>query len=105
MGSAEITMFAFFVAVGVGATLLIWCRPAVWERWLHQMPAGENVRLEVAQTCSHFAYLGAGVVMVCWIASRGVGPVAAGGVAGSLMVLCLLTDIGLHHWLGRRRGR
>jgi hypothetical protein len=98
-------MFAFFTSLGVVATLLIWCWPAVWNRWLHRMPTGENARLEAAQAVSHLGYLGAGVLIVCWIAGTRVNPVAAGAVAGALMVLCLVTDIALHHWLGRRRGR
>jgi hypothetical protein len=102
---AALTIFAFFTGIGVVATLFIWCWPAFWNRWFHRMPAGENTRLGAATAISHLAYLGAGVLMVCWIGNAGVGPVAAGSVAGSLAVLCLLTDIVLHHWLGQRRDR
>jgi hypothetical protein len=105
MAPAALTMLAFFTAIGFVGTLLIWCWPAAWDRWFHRMPPGENARLEAATTVIHLAYLGAGVLMVCWIVNARLGPIAAGSVAGSLAVLCLLTDIVLHHWLGRRRDR
>jgi hypothetical protein len=102
MASAAVTMFAFFIALGVAATLLIWCWPSFWQRWVKQVPPGENVRLEIGLACSHVSYLAAGIFMVCWIVKTGMGPVPAGAFAGSLMVLCLVTDLCLHHWLGRR---
>jgi hypothetical protein len=36
---AGLTLFAFFVAFGAAATLLIWLWPAVWKRWFHSIPS------------------------------------------------------------------
>ena len=100
LAPAALMMFAFFATMGVAATLMIWCWPAVWHRWFHLIPAEGNWRLEAAKMVSHGAiWIGAIVVVACMVTWKW-RPVTVGAVAGCLMLGRLALDIGLQHWLG-----
>jgi hypothetical protein len=103
VASAALTMLAFFVGVGVVATLLIWFWPATWKRWLHRLPTEGNWRLEIAQTATHLAFWALAIVVVWWMVVTQCRPVTAGAVAGCLMICRLVLDIAIHHWLGRHQ--
>jgi hypothetical protein len=103
VASAALTMLAFFVGVGVVATLLIWFWPAAWKRWLQRLPTNGNWRLELAQTAVQLAFWAFAIAVVWWMVVNECRPVTAGAVAGCLMICRLVLDIAMHHWLGRHQ--
>jgi hypothetical protein len=100
MVPASLTMLAFWVAAGVVATVLIWCWPAAWKRLFHRLPTEGDWRLDAAQTVLHLLFWVLAILTVIGMVAWGWGPVAAGAVAGCLVLARLALDVALHHWLG-----
>jgi fucose permease len=96
------TMFAFFVGLGLIATYAIWRAPVLWRRWMQRMPEEEGTALIAAKVVTGAVFWIVAVLLVIVMVTANWRPVAVGAMAGGLCVIRLVLDISLHHWLGKK---
>jgi hypothetical protein len=101
-GTVALTAFAFFVVFGVVATILIWCWPGVWKRWLQEVPPEGDSRLEAAKMVAATVFWILTLAAVVGMIASQWTPVAMGVLIGVLSLARLAIELALHHLLGRR---
>jgi hypothetical protein len=99
---AALTLFAFFVALGLAATVTIWCFPGVWHRWMHRMPPDDGGRLDAGKMVFDILFWVLGLGTIVGMVAAGWHAVAVSAAIGTLLVGRLFADLWLHHRLGRR---
>jgi hypothetical protein len=97
-----LTLFAFIAGMGTAATLLIWCWPAVWERWFHQVPSEGGNRLEAARMITGLTFGILTVAAVVGMIAFQWHPITIGAIGGALLCSRLIVELWLHHKFGTR---
>jgi hypothetical protein len=100
--TVALTLFASFVALGVAATILIWCWPGVWKRWFQEVPPEGGSRLEAAKMATAIGFWVLAVAAIVGMIASQWTPVAMGLLGGVLLFARLVIELALHHRLGRR---
>jgi hypothetical protein len=96
-----LTVFAFFVALGVAATVAIWWLPAFWDRWFYRLPPDGGGWLDAAKMLVALLFWVLAVVAVVHMVAAHWHPVAIGTAAGGFVLLRLVVEIWLHHRQGK----
>ncbi len=97
-----LALFASFMALGVAATVLIWCWPSVWKRWFQEVPPEGDSRLEAANVATALVFWILAVSAIVGMIASQWHPIAIGVVGGLLMFTRLAIELALHHRLGKR---
>jgi hypothetical protein len=96
-----LTLFAFFVALWVAVTAVIWWRPAAWKEWSRRVPLDGGGRLEAAKMLVAVVFWILAVLCVVYTVSAHWHPIAIGAVGGGIALVRLVVEIWLHHRLGK----
>jgi hypothetical protein len=96
-----LTIFGFFVALGIAVTAAIWLWPAAWKQWSHRVPPDGGGRLDAAKMLVGLVSLVLALLFVIYSVSPQWHPVAIGLAAGGIALVRLAVEIWLHHRLGK----